>query len=89
MNRNWLSELERLETSSLQIVLDSDGYSMERGDVIEAGRVLVLLYVYRGGVYAINSLIENGLLESVENSQYSVEYRTFLLYLICKGVVER
>lgn len=83
MQRDWTAELEQLETSALQLVLDSERYEAENAVVIEAGRVLVLLYVYRGGVYAINSLIGNGILESVENADLSSNYRTFLLYLIC------
>lgn len=85
MNRSWTLELESLEASSLQYILDYEHYSTENPQYIEAGRVLVLLYVYRGGLYAVNSLISNGIIQHVENHEISSPYRTFLIYLLCKN----
>lgn len=85
LKRDFTKELESYESSSLQFVLDSEQYSMDNTSFIEAGRTLVLLYVYRGGIYAINSLIGNGILQNVENSQLSSDYRIFLIYLLCNS----
>lgn len=85
MKRDFTTELESFESSSLQFILDSEQYSLENPSFIEAGRTLVLLYVYRGGIYAINSLIGNGILQNVENSQLSSDYRVFLIYLLCSS----
>ena len=50
---------------------------------IIAAKSVVLLYIYQGGVYAIQSMIENGLLERIDNVATNSEYRQFLVCVIC------
>lgn len=83
MNRDWTKELQEVETTCLQTIIDNTHYSLEEGRYIEAGRALVLIYAYRGGVYAINSLLSNGIIHNIENSELTEDYRRYLVYLIC------
>ena len=69
MNRDWSKELQEVETTCLQTVIDNQHYSLEEGRFVEAGRALVLIYAYRGGVYAINSLLSNGIIQNIENTE--------------------
>lgn len=85
----WEERLSGLERDSLLCVVDESGYEGEREKYVMAGRCLVLLYVWRGGKYAVRSLVENGIVERVENDALSKEYRTFLLYLLCGNGGER
>ena len=79
----WEERLGELEREALECVVDGAGYGEDNAKYVMAGRCLVLLYVWRGGKYAVRSLVENGIVEGVENEALSREYRTFLLYLLC------
>ena len=82
---DWKSRLNELENNSLQCIVNDDGYSTEDPKYVIAGRCLILFYVYRGGKYAVRSLGENGIIEKVEDVSLSKDYRTFLLYIICRS----
>ena len=82
---DWKSRLNELENNSLQCIVNDDGYSTEDPKYVIAGRCLILFYVYRGGKYAVRSLVENGIIEKVEDVSLSKDYRTFLLYIICRS----
>lgn len=79
----WEERLGELEREALECVVDGAGYGEDNAKYVMAGRCLVLLYVWRGGKYAVRSLVENGIVEGVENEALGREYRTFLLYLLC------
>ena len=81
----WDAKLSEIEASALQCVINSESFSPEsRAVYMIAGKSIVLLYIYRGGAYAIQSLIENGLLERIDDATADSEYRLFLVCLICR-----
>lgn len=84
INASWDEKLSEIEASALQCVLNTEAFTQENVDVFTvAGKSLALLYVYRGGVYAIQSLKVNGILERIDDSAFDSKYRLFLVYIIC------
>ena len=84
LDGHWDEKLSEIEASALQCILNTEAFTQENVDVFTiAGKSLVLLYIYRGGAYAIQSLNANGILERIDDSSLNSKYRLFLLYIIC------
>lgn len=79
---DWEARLGALEREALECVVEEAGYAAQSEKYVMAGRTLVLLYVWRGGKYAVRSLVENGIVERLADAALPREYRTFLLYLL-------
>lgn len=81
----WDVKLSEIEASALQCVINPELFSPESKAMYTiAGKSIVLLYIYRGGAYAIQSMIENGLLERIDDVAADPEYRLFLVCVICR-----
>ena len=88
LNGNWEKKLIEIETSSLQCVINSDEFTTDRINLYTiAGKCLSLIYVYKGGEYAVQSLLENKIIERMDCSALDEKYRLFLVYLLCKLTV--
>ena len=84
LDGHWDEKLSEIEASALQCILNTEAFTQENVDVFTiAGKSLVLLYIYRGGAYAIQSLNANGILERIDDSSLNSKYRLFLWYIIC------
>lgn len=83
----WEERVTEIEQEVLQCVLDEEDYAQEKAQYVVAGKCLVLLYVYKGGQYAVESLVNNGIVQRIDDKQFAPDYRTFLLYLVCAGGV--
>lgn len=83
----WEERVTEIEQEVLQCVLDEEDYAQEKVQYVVAGKCLVLLYVYKGGQYAVESLVNNGIVQRIDDKQFAPDYRTFLLYLVCAGGV--
>lgn len=80
----WEAKLSEIEASALQCLVNPELFSSQSTPMyIIAAKSVVLLYIYRGGVYAIQSMIENGLLERIDDVATNSEYRQFLVCVIC------
>ncbi|OAO18137.1 hypothetical protein AV274_0121 [Blastocystis sp. ATCC 50177/Nand II] len=78
----WEERVTEIEQEVLQCVLDEEDYAQEKAQYVVAGKCLVLLYVYKGGQYAVESLVNNGIVQRIDDKQFAPDYRTFLLYLV-------
>ena len=85
-NRNiaWEDKLIEIETSALQCVINSDAFTEDiLGIYVTAGKCISLLYVYHGGAYAVESLVDNRIIEMIEDTKLNTVYRLLLLRIIC------
>ena len=80
---DWASRITEIEKEVLQCILNEDDYSTENPQYPIAGKCLVLLYVFRGGAYAVESLIDNEIIQRIDDAEYLADYRTFLVYVLC------
>lgn len=88
LNVNWEEKLVQIETSSLQCIANHEAFTMENLNLFTiAGKSLSLIYVYRGGMYAVQSLTENKIIESIESQMLDEKYRLFLTYII-RGLIQ-
>lgn len=83
ISSTWEDRVTEIEQEVLQCVLDEEDYSQENAQYVIAGRCLVLLYVYKGGQYAVESLVNNGIIQRIDDKKFHADYRTFLVYLVC------
>ena len=85
LNANWEETLVGIETSSLQCVINSEEFTTDKINLYTiAGKCLSLIYVYRGGEYAVQSLLENKIIERMDCLDLDEKYRLYLVYLLCK-----